>query len=95
MRGDHFRQRADFLAELLGVAFVVPFHLDADEDGQAQADFVRRQPGLVAQDHAGFLQHAHAAQARRGRQADLLGKLHIGQAAVLLQCLENAPVIGV
>ncbi|MCY1382553.1 hypothetical protein D9M69_705870 [compost metagenome] len=74
---------------------MVPLDLDADEDGQPQADLVRRQPGLVSLDDPGFLQQAHAAQAGRRGQPDLFGQLDIRQPAVLLQSLEDAAIIAV
>jgi hypothetical protein len=44
---------------------------------------------VVALDDAGFLELAHTAQARRRRDADAIGELHIGHAAIGLQFPED------
>src|SRR5262249_57363559 len=49
----------------------------------------------VALDVAGLLERAHPAQAGRSRNADSARQLHIGDAAVVLQLLENPAVDGV
>ena len=46
----------------------------------------------IAGDHAGLLQRAHAPQAGRRRDADLARELDVGDAAVGLQFLEDAPI---
>jgi hypothetical protein len=43
-------------------------------------------------DDAGLLQRLDPPPARRGGQADLLGKIGVAQPAVPLQPLEDAPV---
>ena len=65
---------------------------DHGEGDHLEADHLLVELGEVAGDHAGLLQRAHAAQAGRRRDADLLGQLHVGDAAVGLQLLENAPI---
>ncbi len=46
----------------------------------------------IAGDQTGFLQRAHAAQARRRRKADARGQRDVGHASVALKLLEDAPV---
>ena len=48
--------------------------------------------GVVAADHAGALERAHAAQARRGREADALGQLDVGEPPVGLQLAEDCAI---
>jgi hypothetical protein len=47
---------------------------------------------VIAADHAGFLQRAHPAQARRRGQPDALGQLDIGDAPFVLQFGQQAAV---
>ena len=47
---------------------------------------------MVAADHAGLLEPAHAAQARRGRDAGATRKLDIGHPAVSLKLRQDAAV---
>ncbi|MNT54789.1 hypothetical protein D3C72_1919760 [compost metagenome] len=56
---------------------------------------MRVEPRFIALDDPGFFHHPHPPQAGRGRQADLFGQLHIGQAPVLLQGFQNAAVVGI
>ncbi len=46
----------------------------------------------VLRDHPRFLELLDAAQAGRGRQVHLLRQLHVGQATVALQDLQDGPV---
>jgi len=48
--------------------------------------------GVVAGDHAIALQAAHALRTGRGREADLLGEIGHGDAAVALQDVEDLAV---
>ncbi|MCY1530643.1 hypothetical protein D9M68_658380 [compost metagenome] len=50
---------------------------------------------MVAADDAGFLKQPDPAQAGRSGQTDLVGQLHVGEAAVALQGGENPVVEGV
>ena len=49
----------------------------------------------VALDDARLLERAHAAEARRRRDADAAGELDIGHAPVVLKLLQDLPVDGV
>ena len=63
--------------------------LQGDEDLQATPDGCRVDDGAVAGDDAGFLQPLDPAQARRGRQADPLGQLDVGQPSVPPELKQN------
>jgi hypothetical protein len=49
----------------------------------------------VAGDQPGFFERAHPAQAGRWRQADAVGQILVADAAVLLQHLQNLPVVAI
>ncbi|MCY1181670.1 hypothetical protein D9M73_221840 [compost metagenome] len=74
---------------------MMPLDLDADKNRQPQANFIRVQLRLITTDHPGFLKVAYTPQAWRGREADLVGQLHVGQPAVALQGCQYATVIGI
>lgn len=92
---DHLRQVDHRTVEGLGLLLAVAFHLDPDEHREAEADLVAVDAGLVAANHPGLFQQAHAAQAGGRGEADLLGQLDVAQAAVALEGGEDAVVIGV
>ena len=66
--------------------------LDVHRDLEAAADRGGVDVGVVAADHAGALQRAHAAQARRGREADALGELDVREPPVGLQVAEDCAI---
>jgi hypothetical protein len=65
------------------------------EDGHLVAELFLVEQSAVALDIARLLQRADAAQARRRRDSDATRQLHVGDAAVLLQLLEDLAVDGV
>ena len=65
------------------------------EDGHLIAELLFVEQSAVALDIARLLQRADAAQARRRRDSDATRQLHVGDAAVLLQLLEDLAVDGV
>src|SRR5215468_5610033 len=65
------------------------------EDGHLVAEKLLVEQRTIALDVAGLFERAHAAQARRSRDADPARKLDIGDAAVILQLLENLAVDGI
>lgn len=92
---DHLREIDHRTVEGLGLLLAVALHLDPDEHREAEADLVAVDAGLVAANHPGLFQQAHAAQAWGRGEADLLGQLDVAQAAVALEGGEYAVVIGV
>src|ERR1700675_1831068 len=87
-----FRDRFRKTVEIL---FLLPRQLDRDEDADMQAERLLVDGRDVARDHAALLQQLHPAMARRHRQADLVGQLLHGHAAVGLQQAEDLAVNGV
>ena len=65
------------------------------EDGYLVAELFLVEQGAVALDVARLLQRADAAKAWRRRDADAACQLDVGDAAVLLQLLEDLAVDGV
>jgi len=66
--------------------------LDRHVGQQAQADARRVDQRHVLADDTQLLQPPNAAQAGRGRQRHPLGDLLVGQAAILLQQLDDAQI---
>src|SRR5205814_1407161 len=62
------------------------------EHGDLVAQKLLVEQAAVALDVARLFECAHAAQARRRRDADTARQLHIGHAAVVLQLLENLAI---
>src|SRR5882672_9640917 len=65
------------------------------EDGDLVAQKLLVEQRAVALDEPGLLERTHAAQAGWRGNADPARQLHIGDAAVVLQLLENMAVDGV
>ena len=65
---------------------------DVDEGDQVEAERLAGEIGVVARDHLFFLQPHPPPRALRGRQADQVGQLLVGQAAVVLQRAEDFEV---
>jgi len=70
-------------------------HANADEDSQAKSDRIAIQCCMIAPDDACFFEHLDAAQAGRGRKADFLGQLDIGEPGIFLKCRQYLAVDGV
>ncbi len=83
------------LGEFVEQIFLLLLQLDRHEDADRQPDRALVEHRDIARDHAGFFQDAHAAQAGRRRQADLLREIGETQAAVFLQQSEDLDVDGV
>ena len=62
------------------------------EHGDAVAERLGIDVGVIAADISGLLERAHAAQARRGGNAGAARQLDIGHAAVVLQVPQYPPV---
>jgi hypothetical protein len=65
---------------------------DLDEDQQVDAQLGRVQQRRVARDITRALQPAHPLQTGRRAEVDLPGQRHVGNAAVGLQRVQDAPV---
>ena len=76
-------------AQLVDWAFMAFFMIGIE---QARIDLLRVQQCGVSKDEAVALEALHPLQAGRRCQVDLLGQLDVGNAAVLLQHLQDAPV---
>ena len=90
--GDHFIPAVDVLDETLDRFRLVLAQLHTHESLQAQANRLRIDLRRVAGDDLVRFQPLQPAQARRWRQADPLGQLGIGDAALALQDGEQAQV---
>ncbi len=88
----HQRLVAHEILERLQVGLGLAGEVHHGEDRHLVAEQLFIEQGAVALDVAGLLEGAHPAQAGRRRDADPAGQLHIGDAAVLLQFLEDFPV---
>src|SRR6266851_2337653 len=92
---DDLRHLDDGLLERRRALVGVPVDLDADEDREPKADAVAPQRRPITFDVAIPLQALDAAQARRWRQADLVGQFDIAQASIGLQLGDDAAVDGI
>nr|WP_173091525.1 hypothetical protein [Actinomadura verrucosospora] len=63
-----------------------------DEDGEAEAEPAPVEFGAVSRDDAVVLQRLGAAQAGGGGEADVLGEVDVGGAAVLLEAVEDGAI---
>ena len=88
----HLRPGVGQLGKIGEIAFGMIGERDEREDRDAIAQFIRRHIGMIAADIIQLLQAPHAAQAGRRRNAHVLGEIHIGDAAVLLQFAQNSQV---
>src|SRR6266567_8570955 len=77
------------------VFLLLPRQLDRDEHADMQSERFLVEGRDVARDHAAFFQELDPAMARRDRQADLVGELLHGGAAVGLQQAEDLAVDGI
>src|SRR5712692_2339681 len=77
------------------VFLLLPRQLDRDEHADMQAERFLVDGRDIAGDHAARFQKFHPAMAGRDRQADLVGELLHGRAAVGLQQAEDFAVDGV
>ncbi|CAM2342479.1 hypothetical protein BVIET440_40390 [Burkholderia vietnamiensis] len=92
MTFDDLRHLLDGVGEAIHGLRVLPLEPHAREDRQPLADLRRVQHRHVLLDHAGFLEQAHAPQARRRRQPDLVREFHVLHAAVALQSAEDPSI---
>ena len=65
---------------------------DLGEDRDVEAEFRRRELGMVAADDPGLLQRAHPAQTGRRRQTDLTRQFDIAHAPIRLQRGEDLTI---
>ena len=86
---------ADEILERREVGLGLAGEMHHGEHGDLVAEQLLVEQRPVALDEAGLLQRPHPAQAGRRRNADPARQLHIGDAAVLLQFLQDFPVDGV
>ena len=91
----HFREAAHCTLKVLETLGGVAIHADLQDHGEVQPQCFLVQQGGAASDDAGLFQRLDPARTGRRRQADPLGQLLIGQAAVGLQGVENLPVVPV
>ena len=82
---DDLGMAEDRLAEGLVEAVLVALQADLHEGLDAEAELLAVEPGDIAADGAAGLELLGAAQARRGREADPLGKIDIGDPTLLLE----------
>jgi len=68
---------------------------DVDEGDQVEAERFAGKVGVIARDHLFLLQPHPPPRALRGRQADEVGQLLVGQPAVVLQRGQHFEVEGV
>src|SRR6185437_1732705 len=85
----------DRLGKAVEVLFLLPRQFDRDEDADMQPERFLVDGGDVTRDHAALLQKPDPAVARRDREADLVGELLYGHAAVGLEQAEDFAVDGV
>ena len=85
----------DQRAKFLGVVGRVGRERDVDEGDQVEAERFAREVGVIARDHLLLLQPHPPPRALRGRQADEIGQLLVGQPAVVLQRGQHFEVEGV
>ena len=85
----------DQRAELLGVVGRMRRQRDVDEGDQVEAERFAGEVGVIARDHLLLLQPHPPPRALRGRQADEIGQLLVGQPAVVLQRGQHFEVEGV
>ena len=88
----HLRLGPDLGDEVTDLAARVELQADRDHRLQRQADRGGVDVGVEAADHAGLLQPAHPAVARRGGDADQVGQRAVGHPRVGVQCGEDATV---
>ena len=79
--------------EQVGLGLAAQVH--HGEDGDLVAEQLLVEQRAIALDVARLFERPHPAQARRGRYADPVRQLDIGDAAVVLQLLEDPAVDGV
>ncbi len=91
----HQRLRAHEVLESREVGFGLARQMHHGEHRHLVAKLLLVEQRAVALDVAGLLQRAHAAQARRRRNADAARQFHIGHAAVVLQLFQNFAVDGI
>src|SRR3569833_1969621 len=88
----HFGQPAHVLLERLQVFLGLAFQADHREHHDRVAELRRVEIGMIAADHAVFLERAHPPEARRRGQPDALRQLDVGHPALGLQLSQQAPV---
>ena len=91
----HQRLLAHEILERLEVGLGLAGEVDHGEHRDLVAEQLLVEQRPVALDEARLLQRPHPAQAGRRRNADPPRQLHIGDAAVVLQLLQDFPVDGV
>ena len=88
----HFRPGRHHTLEGGEHRFLLRLQPHQGEEGDLPAQHLRVEIGMIAADHALFLQPPHAAQAGGGRQADAPGQFDIRHAAVSLELRKNLTV---
>ena len=86
------RQRRDMLLERAQVVLGLAAQADHREDGDGIAERLGFEIGVVAADHAGLLERADPAQARRGGQPGALGEIDVGDPPLGLEMCQDDPV---
>ena len=79
--------------ELIDELCIVPLQRDVENCGHRKARLLARDQRSIALDDTGLLQRTHPAPAGRGGHPDLIRKLLVGGAAVLLEMDENPRVL--
>src|SRR5690606_12245097 len=91
----HFGQSGDVLLERAQIAFGLALQADHGEDHDREAEAGRVEIGVVAADHARFLQRTHAAQARRSGEPDPARQIDVGDAPFRLEFSQQPAVYAV
>ena len=82
----------DQRAKLRGIVGRRRRQRDVDEGDQVEAERLAGEIGVIARDHLLFFEPHPPPRALRGRQADEIGQLLIGQAAVVLKRAQDFEV---
>ncbi len=93
-KGELSQSEAGFLKQIetLGRMFI---HADLDKRHQGQPQRAGVQERDITVDQTHFLQLTYTAQARRGRKANGIRQLLIGDASILLQLFQDQTVVAV
>ena len=91
----HLGQQPDGRLKIFETLRCVAIHGDIDQRHQAQAQLPGVQQSPVAADQTRLFKRPHPAQAGRGRQANAVGQVLVGDAALLLQYFQYVPVVAV
>ena len=92
MTGNDGRRLDHGLLERLEQILVLALEADLHDDGDAQAERLATDAGLIAFDHAPLFERADASCDRGRRQRNALGKLDLAQTPVLEQGAEDRAI---